>query len=477
MKSSDPNLRKLHINEPLQGDLDLGFLGENALITEIVFAPGKGDRMITGLKHLPKKLVKLVCTKNQLTELNDLPASLEELEVSHNKLSKIDFSRTPGLKKFHGSHNQLYILESLPASLEEMNVSHNQLSKINLLGLTQLRVLDCTMNNHPLVLENYPHTNEKSIQLKMDTDALTTAKISGGANGSDDEDDSDEDQNQPKTKTKSTSKITYIDALNQYFALKTKYEDSVKKIKEKSKTVEKTSKKKITKDRLPPCIQCHANVGMTFTKNGSTYHTHCGIGNRRNCPFEIELYAGIYENFDDLVEHTRKNFEIEKQELIQQKMETLFGWIDEKTSAKKFKERLDTYVQNNLYIDILMNQYRELHASTSRQELTDRQIHKIAEIKIQIQEMLKEYQADPLNKELLQNAMEVHVQELMPEVEKLQKLRHKIQEVNPVYEMTEGFMGQQKLQMTGYALYQRPNTLDTMDYEHDAPKVIKYVRS
>jgi hypothetical protein len=217
-------------------------------------------------------------------------------------------------------------------------------------------------------------------------------------------------------------------------------------------------------------------VGMTFSKKGSTYHAHCGIGDKRNCSFEIELFTGDHENLDDLVNSANRDFENDKQELVQQKMETLFGWIDNKTSAIKFKERLETYVQNNLYIDILMNLYRETHSSPGRQELIDRQIHQIAEIKIQIQEVLKEYNADVLNKELLQQAMEIHVKELMPELAKLHKLRNVIQEVNPVYEMVEGFMGQQTNQLTGYKLFQLPISLGSIEFQHTAPKVVKYVR-
>jgi hypothetical protein len=472
MKTKDPTITKLFIKEPLQGELDLGFLGSESLIDEIVFQSGENDRMITGLIHLPNKLKRLVCTNNELRELNNLPASLEELIVSGNILGKIDLISTPNLRIFNGSKNKLYILENLPASLEELNVSHNQLDKLNLLGLTKLIKLDCTDNRHPFILENYP-TNQKSIDVKMDTDVL--AQVGGASEDT----DSDEDDTVPK---RSTGKITYTEALNQYFAFKTKYDESVKQLLKKTKATKETTKTKskikpTTKERLPQCIQCHTNVGMTFSKKGSTYHAHCGIGDKRNCSFEIELFTGDHENLDDLVNYANRDFENEKQELVQQKMETLFGWIDNKTSAIKFKERLEAYVQSNLYIDILMNLYRETHSSPSRQELIDRQIHQIAEIKIQIQEVLKEYSADVLNKELLHQAMEIHVKELIPEMTKLHKLRNIVQEMNPVYEMVEGFMGQQTNQLTGYKLFQLPILLGSIEFQHTAPKVVKYIRT
>ena len=475
MKNNDPTLTKLFIKEPLQGELDLSFLGTESLIDEIVFQPGEKDRTITGLIHLPNKLKRLICSNNELKELNNLPASLEELIVYGNILGKIDLSSTPALRILNCSKNKLYVLENLPASLEELNVSCNRLDKLNLLGLTRLIKLDCTNNNPSFILENYP-TSQKSIDVKMDTDRL--AQVGGASEDTDSDDDTE-----PKSSAKrSNSKITYKEALNQYFAFKTKYEESsrqlLKKIKATKETTKTKSKIKPTpKERLPQCIQCHTNVGMTFSKKGSTYHAHCGIGDKRNCSFEIELFTGDHENLDDLVNYANKDFEDGKQELVQQKMETLFGWIDNKTSANKFKERLETYVQNNLYIDVMMNLYRETHSSPSRQELIDRQIHHISEIKIQIQEILKEYSADTLNKELLQQAMEIHVKELIPELAKLNKLRNAIQEINPVYEMVEGFMGQQTNQLTGYKLFQLPISLGSMEFQHTAPKVVKYVRT
>jgi len=483
IKVTDPYLQVWSIKEPLQGDLDLGFLGPDSLIEEIQFTPGQGDRKITSLTDLPPRLRRLTCCRQALRSLGELPSTLEELVVSHNKLSTLDFSHTPQLRVFRGDHNQLYQLDNLPASLEELVVDNNRLSRIDLLGLTELKVLHCTHNNHPLVLEHYPMGNTKSMDLKMDEDVLSlTGILQGGAKGDSDDEEGDDKATPDRPKTK---KPTFQDALNQYFALKTKYEAGAKA--KRAEPTEETGppqgrgrprprSPKARAPLLPPCVQCQARVGMTFSKTKSVYRAHCGIGNRRNCALEIELDAGEHVKLDDLVDEEVQDFNHEKQELIQQKMETLFGWIDEATSAKKFKNRLENYVQDNFYVDILLNRYREVHTSPQRQDLVQRQIHKIAEIRTQIQDMIREYQADPLNKELLRQAMEVHVKELRPELAHLQKLRYSITEVNPVVEMVEGFMGQEKRVVTGYQLFQLPEALETMEFEHRAPKVIKFVR-
>lgn len=471
--SKQPGMIEWRIQEPLQGELDLTFLGENCPIQVLEFAPGEGDRVITELRGLPKQLRKLTCTHQKLRELRNLPNTLLELNVSHNRLSTLDFSDVPRLKVFRGSHNTLYRLDNLPATLEEMYVDHNKLSTLDLLGLSFLRVLHAKYNPHPLILKNVPSKQDTKtvIDIQLDDDPfrqLGSGANSSGANSSDSESDSEKDDT--KKKSTKSKKIPYLEALNHYFAYKTKYELSAKKMAEKAvKVAKKTSKK-----RLPECIQCRANVGMTFSKKKQTYIAHCGIGNHRNCPFEIELYTGEYDTLDTLILDQHTNFEHEKQELLQQKMETLFGWIDERTSSMKFKERLEEYMGNNIYNDRLVNLYQELHFSKNRQDMEDRQLQKIAEIKAQIHAILNEYHTEPLNKELLRDAMEIQVKELIPETAHLRTLKYPIMEMNPIIELVEGFMGREVLATTGYKLFQHTNPLNTIDLEIAPPKVIKY---
>ena len=479
--SKQPGMLEWRIQEPLQGELDLTFLGENCPIQVLEFAPGEGDRVITELRGLPKHLKKLTCTHQKLRELRNLPNTLLELNVSYNKLSTLDFSDVPRLKIFRGSHNTLYRLDNLPATLEEMYVDHNRLSTLDLLGLSFLRVLHARYNSHPLILKNVPPMNQmKPIDMKLDDDPFRSI-ANGGASTSDSESENESETESSEKSTKKklpkSPKVPYVEALNKYFTLKTKYETSIKTMATKAKKTEKSGKisKKSTKQpKLPECIQCRANVGMTFLKKGQTYSAHCGIGNNHNCSFKIELYSGQHQKLDTAIAEHSKEFEDDKQELLKQKMETLFGWIDETTSSLKFKERLEKYMGDNIYLDSLVNRYQEIHYSKNRQDMEDRQLQEIAEIKAQIHATLNEYRSDPLNKELLRDAMEIHVKELIPKVDQLRKMKYPIMEMDPVIELVEGFMGKEILAVTGYKLYQRTDHLNMIETETFPSKVVIY---
>jgi len=474
----DPGLLILHITEPLEGVLDFLFLNERHALTEIQFAE---NGRITHIHHLPSTLQKLTCTKNELKELTNLPASLLELYVSHNHLSTIDFSQTPQLRIFQGSYNHLYSLSHLPSTLEQLYVNNNELSELDLLGLDQLRTLHCLNNPHPLILKHVP---SQTIDLQMDEGPLSQFE-------SQQEYEYDlENEEEEKSSTPKSSKISYQDALNRYMEYKTKYETNAKRIRVRNQLKtkktgqmasslqqltskgalhpEKFGKKSKKPVPLPPCIQCAANVGMTFKKKDQTYLAHCGvIDGKPNCSFHIELNSGLYEPFLDSLQKEEEILNKSKQDLIRQKIETLFGFISEKESADLFQERVKPYVYaNDLHDSVLLPKYVAMYSNLVQKDLIERQWKIISELKANIHSMLQEYQNEPLNRELLHDAMQLYVQELLPEIKRLRAWKFPIMEMNDTTNQ-HGDVIESKL-------FQQPFVLDHLLQEYEAPEVIRY---
>jgi transcription elongation factor Elf1 len=456
MFQQDPGLLILHITEPLEGIMDFHFLGGKYAITEIQFAE---HGRITHIRELPSTLQKLTCTHNKLQELTDLPASLLELHVSHNELSTIDFSKTPQLRIFQGSYNHLYSLSHLPSMLEQIYVNNNQLSELDLLGLDQLRTLHCLNNPHPLILKHVP---SQTIDLQMDEGPLSHFE-------SQEEDLEDIEETKESISPKS-AKISYHDALNRYMEFKTKYETNAKRMHERTKIKQKEKKgsKPNKKPELPPCIYCAAKVGMTFKKKDQIYLAHCGLENSKpNCSFRIELDSGIYEPFLDNIQKEMKEMEKAKQDLIRQKMDTLFGFISEKESAALFQERLKTYVYtNDLFDNILLPKYTSLFSNLVQKDLVERQWKIISELKSNMQSMLEEYRSEPLNRELLHDAMTLYVDQLLPEIKRLRSWKYPIMEMNH----TTNHHGD----VIESKLFQQNFVLENLLYEYEEPKVIHY---
>ena len=446
MTEQDPDILVFTVSEPLTGNLDFGFLGDRSL-REIHLADHGHVTEVTGL---PPTLQKFTCRHNELRELSHLPASLLELHVSHNQLSTLDFSQTPQLTLFHGEHNRLYSVEDLPATLEEIYVNHNRLSELNLIGLTRLRVLHCEHNKHPLILKHVP---SQPIQIHMDKGPLnqiqTGPEEAEGAT--------------PTKKTRSPKLPEYVHALQSYMMYKSKYETARQKWREKRRSASKTTKVA----PHPPCVQCAANVGMTFTHKDRQYHASCGATpGKKNCDFVIHLNAGYYVPFHDFLNNETARMDQEKQGFMQQKMQTLFGYLPEKDSAELFIERVKTYAEDLDTTAFIVNEFKAVYNDPSRRDLIDMQTKKIAAARSQIASLMHEYTSDVTNRALLHDAIESQLQTLVPETEKLRQLKYPIMEVN----QTTNHDGE----VLESSLFQRGFRLDQIVYELNPPQVLAY---
>jgi len=442
MFDQDPGLQVLKLSEPLQGELDFHFLGDRT-VREIELAE---HGHVTRLTGLPATLQTLTCVHNELQELADLPASLTAIHVSHNHLSTLDFSQTSQLRVIRAEHNRLYSVDDLPSTLEELYVSHNRLSELNLIGLTQLRILHCEHNRHPLILKHVP---SQPVQIVMDDGPLNQLQPETG-------------ETEPASQNKAP-KIDYVQALNSYMAYKTKYETSARRW----RLAKKGAGKKTKNPGHPPCVHCAANVGMTFSYKDQQYHAQCGATvSLKNCDFDIHLKAGAFVDFHSFLEEETAKYDQEKQAFMQQKMQTLFGYLPEKDSAELFKRRLEAYVEDAQFHDILVQDFTNMYHNPARQDLIDKELKRMAEIKADIATSLHNYRTDPTNRALLHAAVEEHVQSLVPVIQRLRSLKYPVMEMNTTLN--------QEGEPVCASLFQCGFDLERLTYTLQAPEVVTY---
>ena len=115
---------ELFVSEPLNGDLDLELL-KPFKIKSLSFTAGN----ITSLKNIPTGLKLLEIPENLLITIDDLPSSLEHLNIYHNYLNDLAFDDLPKLlKHVNISHNYFDRIDVLPSNLEEFNCLNNRLT-------------------------------------------------------------------------------------------------------------------------------------------------------------------------------------------------------------------------------------------------------------------------------------------------------------------------------------------------------------
>lgn len=367
------NLRKIKrdisITVALRGAVDLSVLTQMGFknIVSISFSPGD----ITQLRNIPDGIKTIECADNLLADLDDLPDSLEQLYVPYNMLKELNLARTKRLTHLDVAFNRLVEL-GLPEGLKELVCSHNEIKTLDFKHIPTLVKLHCDFNPR-LVLYNLPDT-------LVDTEYPATMVH----------------QNTYFEKDQ-----TYINALQQYFQIKQEYE---------SKILEKRREKKKTR---PHCIGC-GRGSMIFSSKNEKYIAICG--NRPACDWKIELYRGFYSGHEELLYVFLEDVEEYKEDIIRQKMNTLFGYTTENRSSKLFEMQLLTYNKASAQIKELLAKHEDMYFNSSKKEL-------IKTKQIEIQSWIQEVKNALIDNDV-QRATEIQAKEIKPRSEFVQRLMY-----------------------------------------------------
>jgi len=448
----------IDIREPLHGDVDLSILRELGFlhVKNILFVEGE----ITNIINIPEGILQLVCPKNLLFSLDDLPSSLVHLEIPYNYLTQLDFSKIKELKYLNISHNSFTTLENLGSKIEEIYCNNNHLEYVNLNLLNDLKILHVS-NNQILEMENLPSTivdfqyeNNPNITIQYRQESVQNA-----ADGDDGDDEKRVKQN-----------VNYMEALDKYFKLKTNYEKKLYEKKKKVYELESNRKKrrKLLNEVKADCINCRRPVGTIFSSKQNRYTAICGDA-QKPCNLNIEIFNGdfITSNIVDLVStFTNDILSIKKNEIISDKLDTLFSYVSEKDSIDKFKKDLEEYNNYSNKTKTLLDIYNEMHNNPYQMDLIQKKKDKIFLLSENNRRLLNEYQTTG-NRELLKSALQLQVNDLLPETRNLRLLMYKHMEMN-TNEKSQGVMI--------HSLFQKNIELSKMvEYGHgEPPRVIKF---
>jgi hypothetical protein len=439
--------RDISILEPLHGELDFSVLKDYGItnITKIVLT--KGD--ITSIIGLPESLLEFECPDNLLVSLGGLPSNITRIEIPHNYLNDFDLSSLTNLETLIINDNKLTTIENIPQNIKELNCSNNNLSFLNLSGVVRLEKL--IVSNNPItVIENLPEgivdfqmENTPSIEFRNSSTAAILEK------------------NEPREKQKNIK-----DALNEYFKLKSTYENMIhdmkKKIFEKADTKRQAKRDVLT--IKPPCIKCKRPVGTIFSKQNGRYNAICG-DTTKPCGLDIQIFVGeSIMNFNYILEVFREDNEELKDNIIRQKLDTLFNYTTEQESIKIFKKELEKFNSNSNIYKSLLDKNNVLYHSIDKKHLIEKKNDEIFHLIERVNALLKEYE-NTQNKELLKQAVHIQIKEIQPEIRNLRNLKHEIMELN---EHTENYQHK-------YSIYQYPIELSDLDYNFGEPsRVIKF---
>jgi hypothetical protein len=351
LKKKKKSITELTINTPLYGNLNLSLLNENGFTKVEILRFSEG--YLTTITNIPPTINKLIVS-NQLLNKIELPDDLEHLEIENNLfVGEFSLKTQRRLKYINVSFNKIKTFGKnvLPETLEEFYCHHNLLQKLYLGTCPKLRILHCDYNPK-LKIYDIPDTvvdiqlPEKAIQLDLNEGKSKNNK------------EMDEDN-------------VYAESLQKYFHIKGKYETSLKK----------------NNKKIPKCFGCKRNVGMIFSGKNQKYTARCG-DDTKPCDWKMILHRGENYVFRDTFEEMRKTLEETKENIIRQKMDTLFDYIPEDKSAELFKKHLSLFKNNSEIVNKYQVLYEDMYFNVEKQELLQQKKKKIQEKRAEIQEKI-----------------------------------------------------------------------------------------
>jgi len=271
----------------------------------------------------------------------------------------------------------------------------------------------------------------------------------------------------------SEEKLSPIEAINEFYRLKDKYESVYydKYIKPIIKSKKTNKEKRVEFARLPKheCVNCKRNVGTIFNISYDInevlrkFIAKCGDLNDP-CPLDIQIKYSVRERFDKVITEGLASVEQIKLDIIKQKNNALFFeksqniiTVFEKltTNLKKETEQLGFSMER----DILKNDNPEKIILLNK-SINELGIGYILPFKQMIHEFME------TNNELIINqAINFYVNEMIPKIKEIQNIRYAVN-------MVEYDSDEQK-----YLLIQRQNSLENEEecFEHD-DKVLKFIK-
>jgi len=404
-KLDSTNTTELRFDLPFHGDLDFSVLKDRGFKkVETVLFENEGE--VTSIMNIPEGIRDLSVNNQLIISIDKLPDSIETLSVSDNHITKFDASMVPKLHTLNISNNELTELTNLPETLKILNCENNQLRRLNLAGTPKLQNLIAS-NNPILFLEHVPPS---LVNFEMENNPFVEI-----------------DRSEPSRKgTKRQNTIfNYRESLNEYYRLKNVYETKSTKLKRAAYEKGISKKDSIKRARMvkPPCISCGRKVGTLFTHVNGNYRAICGDHLSNQCKLDIHIISGNFSRFDGLFTLYNEDIQDNKQTIIEQKMNTLFKYISEETSAKQFKEELEQYNSTSDMYKRLLDKYDEIYNNVERETQLSKYTQHMYRIREDIEKILDEYKKSG-NREFLNTAMDMYVKDLVPKIQQMRLTKY-----------------------------------------------------
>lgn len=267
--------------------------------------------------------------------------------------------------------------------------------------------------------------------------------------------------------------VSYDEALNEYYSLKSKYEDDIQKSKMnilRNKNLSKREKRMEYLKLKPKCINCGRPVGSIFKSVAHSQEGEktkirnlvalCG-DKEKPCGLKITLNSGIVNSYESFIKDIENDIKKTKDNIILSKNKLLFGYIDEETVLTEFDNYKEEIKDLSALLNYIMTDYINSTDNREKNKLLEQKKVQSYEYITQIKECMSNFNAEN-NSQYVVDAVNIYVNNLRPLLNEIIGLKYNNYLVE--YDVKENI----------YSLIQQKNTISQLNYVLEEPKVIDF---
>ena len=267
------------------------------------------------------------------------------------------------------------------------------------------------------------------------------------------------------------NEMSLMDAFNEYYKLKNKYENDYNKDKQKiikNKQMSWKEKRSEFKQLKPKCINCKRPVGTIFSikKSGDPKDDYrelkaiCG-SLTEPCSLNININAGITYNIMDHIKELEKDIEEYKKEIIEYKNKLLFGYTQTETAVDNFDKIKEAINDTSFLLNINYERLFDIVDNKIKNETIAKLKEEIYILINEIKESIKKFNSTG-NIQFVRDSVEIYVNQMETKLHDLSVLKYNVNLVE--YDDSEDV----------YRLIQKKNSAYDLEDIYIAPQVINF---
>lgn len=169
-----------------------------------------------------------------------------------------------------------------------------------------------------------------------------------------------------------------IEAINKFYQLKGKYDEIVRRKKQKiinNDSLSKREKKRLWESEKIKCINCRKPVGTFFSVKNRRLLAQCGAvkytslpEGTKACKLNIDIELANITTMQETIKNFSAYKEKDKEDIIKTKLNLLFNFTTEEEAIKEFEDKRNEFDEDvntyNKYLELFI----DIHNSSEKRE-------------------------------------------------------------------------------------------------------------